>query len=136
MNQTSVCLRELEARFERLIVDFQAMRGQVAILNNQLQSQQSQGGNQPGSGGSGGLYWAQAPSAIAAATGSWPTLTPTSFTSDIYCEVGGTLTLQAAAQTVYWFYKDIAAINSLIPVEPSISGGGAWDAIGNSCTAV
>ena len=133
MNHDSTALRELEQRYERLLLsigDIQAAIGrlqQVAI---------NPPASQPGGGGNGSVYWAQAPSAIAAATGSWPTLTPTSFTSDIYCEVGGTLTLQAASQTVYWFYKDIAAISSLIPVEPSAGGGGAWDAIGNSCTAV
>ncbi len=133
MNHDNTALRELEQRYERLLLsigDIQAAIGRLQQVANDLAGSQQKGG------GGGGLYWAQAPSSIAAATGSWPTLTPTSFTSDIYCEVGGTLTLQAAAQTVYWFYKDIAAISSLIPVEPSAGGGGAWDAIGNSCTAV
>ncbi len=60
---------------------------------------------------------------------------PSTFTSDIYVDVAGTLTLVASSQTVRWFYKDSAASGSLIPVEPT-DNGTAWDAIGNSCTAV
>ena len=136
MNNSMITrLRELEARFERLLFDFQGFKAQVASLINQVQTQQSGGGGPQNGGGGGGLFWAHAPSTIAAATGSWATISPTTFTSDIYADVGGTLALQASSQTVNWFYKDSAAINSLIPVEP-INGGSAWTAIGNSCTAV
>src|SRR5271165_1465671 len=61
-------------------------------------------------------------------------LIPSTFTSDIYVDLAGTLTLVASSQMVRWFYKDSAASGSLIPVEPT-DNGTAWDAIGNSCTA-
>jgi hypothetical protein len=134
MNALNTRLKELEARFERLIVDHQLLKTQIAALNNQLQALQGQGGNGQG-GGWGQLYWAHAASGISAATGSWPTITPATFTSDIYADVGGTWAKQATSQTVRWFYKDTAAANSLVPVVPC-DGGTAWDAIGNSCTAV
>jgi hypothetical protein len=51
MNALNTRLKELEARFERLIVDHQALKAQVAALNNQLQAMQGQGGNGQGGGG-------------------------------------------------------------------------------------
>ncbi len=53
MNTTIIRADQLEARFERLLVDFQALQQQVASLINQLQG--LQGGNQQGSGG-GAIY--------------------------------------------------------------------------------
>ena len=50
MNATAVRLKELEARFERFIVDQQALKRQLASLNNQLQALQGQGGNGQGGG--------------------------------------------------------------------------------------
>ena len=64
MNATAVRLKELEARFERLIVDHQALKAQVASLNNQLQAMQSQGGN--GQSGGGGLCFSMVGVVIAA----------------------------------------------------------------------
>jgi hypothetical protein len=130
-------LGQLEARFERLAFQVQALYGQVQALATQIAGvQQQTGGGQQG-GGSGTIYWAHTPSSVAAATGSWPTLTPSTFTSDIYVDQAGTLTLAASSQTVRWFYKDVAAAGSLVPVEPvNVGGALAWNAIGNSCTAV
>jgi hypothetical protein len=133
VNYDTPRLAALEARFERLllaIADLQAAIGRV----------QQPEVNAAGSGqNSGGVYtplfWAHAPSTVAAATGSWPTLTPSTFTSDVYSDTAGALVLQATSQTVRWFYKDSAASGSLIPVMPT-DNGTAWDAIGNSCTPV
>ncbi len=127
-------LQDLEARYERLLLTVQQLSRQIANLANQIQQTQGQsGGGQ--SGGAGTVYWARMPSAVAAATGSWPTLTPSTFTSNIYADVSGTLVLQATSQTVRWFYKDAGASGSLVPVEP-VDSGANWDAIANSCTAV
>src|SRR5271157_1681211 len=130
-------LENLEARFEQWLPFVRQLIAQVANLANQLQQVQGQtgGGVNPGSG-NGAVFWASNRSgAVSAATGSWPTLPPSTFTSDIYVDLAGTLTLVASSQTVRWFYKDSAAANSLIPVEPT-DNGTAWDAIANSCTAV
>ena len=134
MNGTLNRLEQLEARFERLRLDLQDCQRKLTTALQQIRDGQAKY-VAPGGGSANSIFWAHAPSAIAAATGSWPTLAPSTFTSDIYCDVGGTFTLQASSQTVRWFYKDSAAIDSLIPVEPT-DGGTAWDAIGNSCTAV
>ncbi len=131
MNALVNRLLDLEARFERQRLLIQALQRQLAALAATPANAVSGGG----SGGGGIVYWARMPSTVAAATGSWPTLSPSTFTSDIYVDVAGTLTLVASSQTVRWFYKDSAASGSLIPVEPT-DNGTAWDAIGNSCTAV
>lgn len=134
MNGTLNRLEQLEARFERLRLDLQDAQRKLTQALQQIRDGQSR--YVPTGGGSANaILWAQAPSAIAAATGSWPTLTPSTFTSDIYVDLAGTLTLVATSQTVRWFYKDSAASGSLIPVEPT-DNGTAWDAIANSCTAV
>lgn len=134
MNGTLNRLEQLEARFERLRLDLQDAQRKLTQALQQIRDGQTR--YVPTGGGSANaIFWAQAPSAIAAATGSWPTLTPSTFTSDIYVDLAGTLTLVAGSQTVRWFYKDTAASGSLIPVEPT-DNGTAWNAIANSCTAV
>ncbi len=134
MNPLVNRLQDLEARYERLLLTVQQFARQVANLANQIQQVQGQTGG-GGSGGGGTIYWARMPSAVAAATGSWPTLTPSTFTSDIYVDLAGTLTRVAFSQTVRWFYKDAGISGSLVPVEP-VDSGTNWDAIANSCTAV
>ena len=127
-------LETLEYRYEQMRLALQQQAQIVSGLQSALANQQ-QGGYANPSGGNGAIFWAHAPSAIAASSGSWPTLIPSTFTSDIYVDLAGTLTLVASSQTVRWFYKDSAASGSLIPVEPT-DNGTAWDAIANSCTAV
>jgi len=134
MNYQAGQLNQLEARFERLIADVQALEARMARAEQQIRDTQTGGGGGQGSIG-GTVFWARMPSSVSAASGSWPTLTPSTFTSDIYADVGGTLTLQATSQTVRWFYKDAGSSGSLVPVEPADSGTN-WDAIANSCTAV
>ncbi len=131
MNALVNRLIDLEARFERQRLELRDVKRQLAALAAAPPVVPSGGG--PSGGGT--LCWAHAPSTIAAATGSWPTLTPSTFTSDVYQDVAGTLTLVGSSQTVRWFYKDPAASGSLIPVM-SVDSASHWDAIGNSCTVV
>ena len=134
MNGTLNRLEQLEARFERLRLDLQDAQRKLTQALQQIRDGQARY-VPTGGGGANAIFWARAPSAIAASSGSWPTLIPSTFTSDIYVDLAGTLTLVASSQTVRWFYKDSAANGSLIPVEPT-DNGTAWDAIANSCTAV
>jgi len=99
LNGTLNRLEQLEARFERLRLDLQDCQRKLTTALQQIRDGQAKY-VAPGGGSANSIFWAHAPSAIAAATGSWPTLTPSTFTSDIYCDVGGTLTLQASSQTV------------------------------------
>lgn len=88
-----------------------------------------------GGGGTGKAYWCKSPSGgIAAATSTWPTLSPASFTADVYQDVAGTLTLFSAGATVYWWFKDTDSGNRLIPC--TANGDGSFDAVANSCTRV
>lgn len=90
-----------------------------------------------GSGGGGGTptysYRIKSPG-FSAATGSFPTLTPSSATVDVYQSVGGALVLYAASQTIYWYYKDASTSGRLMSVLPNADG--SWDAILDSCTGV
>ena len=134
MNGTLNRLEQLEARFERLRLDLQDTQRKLTQALQQIRDGQARY-VPTGGGGANAIFWAHAPSTIAASSGSWPMLIPSTFTSDIYVDLAGTLTLVASSQTVRWFYKDSATSGSLIPVEPT-DNGTAWDAIANSCTAV
>jgi type II secretory pathway pseudopilin PulG len=135
MNATLNRLGQLEARFERMRLDLQDCQRKLTQALQQIRDGQAKYVPPNGSGAN-SVYWTQAPSGgIAAATGTWPEITPTTFAASIYIDSGGTLSLVASSQTVRWFYEDSAAANTLVPVEPA-QDSGAWDAIGNSCTAV
>ncbi len=129
-------LQDFEARYERLLLTVQQLSRQVANLANQIQQTQGQSGG-GGSGGGGTIYWASNASAIGPATiagGVLPAdITPVTFTSNIYYDLGGTMTLQATSATVLWWYLDTAPANSLIAVAPA---GANWDAIAAGCTAL
>jgi hypothetical protein len=104
---------------------------------NQLQQQMRTIPAGAGPGGGGGMQqvcWCRTPGSVSAATGSWPSLTPATFSADIYQDTGGTLTQVASSATVRWFYKDTAAANKLVPCFPNPDG--TYDAVAESCTAV
>lgn len=92
-----------------------------------------------GSGGSGSapprLGWCRIPTGgVAAATGTWPTLTTTSFTADVY--VTGKTEPVATGATIVWKYLDGADEGKLVACYPNNTSGTSWDAIVNSCTGV
>jgi len=136
LNTTIIRADEIEARFERLLVDFGYLQQQVSGLINQLQALQGQGSGQQGGGGNNALYYATNSAELSGATGTTLAgLTPQTFTSTIYTNVAGSLISQATSQTCYWWYLDTLPINSIVPVEPNAAGTG-WDAIGGGCTAL
>jgi len=134
MNGTLNRLEQLEARFERLRLDLQDIQRKLTQALQQIRDGQARY-TPTGGGGANAIFWCQAPSAIGPATGTWPSIAPATFTADVYVDQSGTLTLVASSQTIRWFYIDIAATGTLIPIEPT-DGGANWDALGNSCTAV
>jgi hypothetical protein len=87
-----------------------------------------------GDGGGGSLCWARTPSSVSAATGTWPSLTPSSFTSDVYRRAGTSLDLVAEAATIYWFYLDAADEGKLVPCVRNADG--SFDAVLDSCTEI
>lgn len=87
------------------------------------------------SGAANVALWTISPSSgVTAATGVWPTLTPSTWTEDVYSDVGGTLTSVASGATIRWWYKDADPGNRLVPVIPN--GDGSYDAVADSCTRV
>jgi hypothetical protein len=129
--EARVChLEQVETTNKDTIARLQA---QIAALQQAVRVSQ-QGAYGGGGGGSNGTYWATNSSAVSAATGSTLAgLTPSSFTSNIYYDAGGTMTLQTSGATVYWWYLDGCPANSIIPVTQA---GANWDAIANGCTAL
>lgn len=91
-----------------------------------------------GGGGDGGAparsYWCRTSGSVAAATGTWPSLTPATFTADVYANDSGSLSSVATGATIYWWYKDGIAVNKLVGLTPN--GDGTYDGRHDSCTAV
>jgi hypothetical protein len=87
-----------------------------------------------GGGGGGSQHgWCESPG-FAAATGTWPSITPSSGSADVYQGTSGALSLVATAATIHWWYKDASVAGKLVAVEPNTDG--SWDAIVDSCTAI
>ncbi|WP_165235379.1 hypothetical protein [Aquisphaera insulae] len=135
-------MTNLESRLIRLEMALRStedlvrrLQGQVTALQQSARLLQAQaGGYGGGSGGGGTGFWIRNPG-LSAASGSWPTLTPSVGTADVYSDLGGTLTPFAADQTIRWFFKDAPTANGLIPVVRSADGS-AWDGLNASCTGV
>ena len=134
MNGTLNRLDQLEARFERLRLDLQDTQRKLTQALQQIRDGQAKY-VPTGGGNANAIFWAHAPEAIAAATGSWPTLIA------VNVHVGHLRRSRRHAHS--WpvrrrcagFTRTALPSGSLIPVEPT-DNGTAWDAIGNSCTAV
>lgn len=90
----------------------------------------------PGGGGGGTqiAYWAMSPiGGMAASSGTFPTITPTTANLTVYTDVGGTLTAAGTA-VCRWFYRDALAQYKLLPLQPN--GDGSFDILASSCTIV
>jgi hypothetical protein len=121
----------LEQRFKAIGRTLSDVLSRLARVETNLQ--------QIPSGGSGGgapvrSYWCRPSAAVAAATGTWPSLTPATFTADVYVSDAGSLASAATGATVYWWYKDGIAANKLVGLTPN--GDGSYDGRHDSCTAV
>jgi hypothetical protein len=122
----------LEESLRRLYRDMLDAQHRLARIEQML-SQLAAGSGGPSSGGGGSLYWCRTPGSVAAASGTWPAITPSTFTADVYIDAGG-LTLQYSGATIRWFYKDTEVVNKLVPCMSN--NDGTFDAIASSCTAV
>jgi hypothetical protein len=122
-------LEQRAKAFARTLADVLAR-----LARAEVNIQQSQGGGGFGGGGAVRSYWCRTPGTVAVATGTWPSLTPTTFTADVYLSDSGALTSFATGATIYWWYKDAAAANKLVGLLPN--GDGTYDARHDSCTAV
>lgn len=127
-------LSELEARFERLRLDFQDVRRQLTAVMQQLRDLQARAmGSYTGAAGV--FYFVVSPG-FSAATGTSPSLSPNVQTGlTVYKDVNGTQTQHLTGQTVRWFYKDAGSAGKLVAVVPSADGA-SWDALLDSCTRI
>ncbi|MGZ3299316.1 MAG: hypothetical protein ACXWPK_00195 [Isosphaeraceae bacterium] len=119
MNVTVARLRELEARFERLIVDHQALKTQVAALNNQLQAQQSQDGK-----GKGGVTVYSMVGVVIAAGGSITGAT-------VNALVGGSTQMVTNSAKVYNQMQAATVVTNTIML--GANPDGTYSAISQSC---
>ncbi len=134
MNTTIERADKLEARFERLLVDFGNLQQQVAGLINQLQG--LQGGNQSPPATSGGLTYAIAPTVIAAAAAGPATsgaLGGPATSQTVYAVSGGVWSPLAGTYSVYngMNAATVATANKTIVV--GANSDGTFTVITQSC---
>jgi hypothetical protein len=78
------------------------------------------------------VYFCQPSSSVSGATGTWPSITPASFTADVYQASRATLTKYVTSATIYNWYAASLDANKTTNVKPD--GSGAFVAIAESCT--
>jgi len=126
MNALVNRLLDLEARFERLRVVLQGIQRQLAALAST--SANAYGGN----GGSGGVVYSMVGVVIAAATGSFPTLTPGSVTgATVYSLVGGSPVTVSTNATVYNQMQAATVVTKTIML--GANPDGTYSVITQSC---
>ncbi len=79
-----------------------------------------------------GIFYAQSASVIPAATGTWPTLTLSSITSNVYQRTAGTLNKVEDSATIYNVMPDPTITNHRLIL--SLNPDGTYDCIGMSCS--
>jgi len=124
MNYQAGQFRTLEARFERLLLDFQALQAQVANLATQIAGLQQGGGGGGQSGGGGQVFIVSAPTAGIAAGGSLGSQT-------IYIVSAGALVQISTTATVY--NEMAAATVAAKPLVCGLNNDGTYTAITQSC---
>jgi hypothetical protein len=83
-------------------------------------------------GATGEAFFCQPSSAVSGATGSFPSLTPTSFTATVYQMQTGTLTSFETGATVWNGFPAALVASKVCFVTPD--GAGDWVVISQSCT--
>jgi hypothetical protein len=113
---------------------WRAILNLIARMTRLEQQLASIPGGNGGGGGSGqnALFCAGPSSGTIVATGSWPTVTPDSFTSDVYFVQGTSITTLAAGATIYNWYMAALATGKVCYVVPD--GLGNYVVVSQSCT--
>jgi hypothetical protein len=94
-------LYQLEGRFEYLLNWLQDLARQLRLAQQVARNAGSDYPQVTGGSSTVGCYYCQPGSTVAAATGTWPTITPTGFIADVYQASGATQTLLAAGAQIY-----------------------------------
>lgn len=93
------------------------------------------GGGAPAGGGPTAPYYCIG-SGSSVASGYWPSLGTTAFTSDVYKMVGSGWELVESAAVIYWPYKDaVSGAGRLIACWPNEDGSG-YNGVLESCVVV
>lgn len=79
-----------------------------------------------------GVYFCQPSGTPSGATGSWPSITPTSFTADVYMASFGALVKVATGATIYNFYA--ASLSASKTCSLIDNRDGTYTVIAQSCT--
>jgi hypothetical protein len=123
---------EIERLLKRLLRDMDLVKSQV---KEALQGvQRASGASGTGGGGATKVFWALSDGA-AEGGGTWPTITPGSFTSDVYEFVDGELELVEEGAAIYWIYPD-ALENDGAPVPCVRLVGGGYIGLLEGCTPI
>lgn len=120
----------LETRVEWIL---RQLRDMVQQLRAVQQQSHGGGGSEPtlGSGGS-GAYFCVPSGTVGGASGTWPSLTPSSFTADVYSMVAGSLTLVTTSATVFNGFPAGLAAGLVCFVVPDNAGN--YVVVTQSCT--
>jgi hypothetical protein len=110
-----------------------ALQKTLLRLDTLEQANRASAGASFGGGGGGGQIFL-VKGTFSAASGSFPSITPTTQTLDVYSDMGGTLTRVYPSATVHWFFLDPSGTDKLIPV--ALNDDGSFVAINASCTGV
>jgi hypothetical protein len=128
-------MTNVEFRLLRVENDLTAIKRQLDDIFQQLgkiaQNQFAPGNVGLGSGGGGGNTFFCLPTALGAATGTWPSLTPASQSLTVYQVVSGALSSVGSA-TVYNFYPAATVASKVLQVKAN--GDGTYSAVAQSCT--
>lgn len=128
--------REQERRLNLLDRRLRLAEDRIAEAQQEIPRIQA-GGAGNGGGGPSAPYYCVGDGTAHVATGTWPSLTVVTFTSDVYKLDGSTWTLVKSAATVNWPYKDALSTTAgkLIPCWPN-EDNTTFNAVVESCTVV
>jgi hypothetical protein len=116
-----------EERIEYLFRQVGELRDQLRGVQQGVQGAYQQGGGESAPGNDADVFFANA------ATGVWPSITPTSTTADVYKVAAGALVLVTAGATVYNFMPD--ATDATKRQILGSNGDGSYSALTQSCSA-
>lgn len=130
MSEEAVRIRIVEEQntdLRRRLTDAETRLARLETMLTQV------AGGSGGGGGSLSSFWCLTPGTGGPATGTWGTITPVTFTADVYQTISGAQSLLVAGATIYWWYNDTYAASKPIPLMSN--GDGTYDAIAEGCTA-
>ena len=120
-------IKLLEQSLKEMFRTTQSLLERMARAEERIMAIPGGGG---GGGGTSGVFFCL-PTTLGGATGSWPSLTPSSQNLTVYM-VSGTTISSVGTFTVYNWYPAAPAASKVLLVLPD--GSGNYVAVGQSCT--